>query len=318
MLPEVSPEFVYVAATTLGVLAGAGMEHLAVEQAAQQEEDHYYPALQIALQEEAAETQAKEVSKISRRQMLGQWLSRSAIRSVLPITVAVGFGLVAHSFTSTEKPQKKTAIEISVDDSGATRPVIGQIREVVAQFNNTDAEAIVGNTGQVISMSSRKFGPFTETTDGAPAGEAPLSQQVSLALNRVAESNTKNGKDDGRIVLVTNGNRVGSIKALAEQAKLQHTAIYPVNVERKGTPHSLIDQLKQLADETGGQFRDANSQNFERVAKDVKATTAPEQAPTPQPDRWPERFSGILALFGAGLVYKNRKRMPTGRNAKGE
>ncbi|HXR49853.1 MAG TPA: hypothetical protein VN778_02400, partial [Verrucomicrobiae bacterium] len=185
-------------------------------------------------------------------------------------------------------------------------------------FDHTNAEAVVGNIGQVAVMPSSRFSAYTETTQGAPAGEAPLSQQVSLALNKVAESNTKNHKADGRIVIITNGNRVGSINDLAASATQQHTAIYTVNVERKGTPRNLVGQLEKLSRETGGQFWSANSHNLSSVAKGVKETTSPDQARLPQPDRWPERISGLLALFGAGIVYRNRKRLPTGKNSKGE
>jgi len=312
-----SPEIIYAGVTVASGLAGLYADQRVTENQASKEEEMHLPAVQDALiHEQLSEDGSRgEQSKLEQAK---RFFGKHAVRGAVVLSIATFGGLEAYSFVQERTNLKGASTELVVDDSGSAANVLGQVQQVVGQFDSLNPETLVGNVGQTIPMHSSDFKSFSETAKGTPAGTADLYGDTSQALSKLAENSKNNSQTKGDVVVITNGNSLGNVKNLANTANGQGSKVFVVNVERSGTPTNVISDLKYLSKTTGGKFWNANSANVGQVASDVKATASPEQNNIPPTDEWPIRISGFMSLLGGLGILASRRKLIYGKNVKGE
>jgi len=312
-----SPEIIFAGATVAGGLIGAYADQRATENLAQKEEAMHLPTVQAALAHEQAGTTDvnNEQSKVDQAK---RFFGKHAVRGAVILSIATFGGLEAYSFVQERTNLRGASTELVVDDSGSTSNVLGQVQQVVGQFDSQNPEILVGNIGQTIPMHANQFLSFSESAAGTPAGTADLYGDTSQALSKLAENSNNSSQTKGNVVVVTNGNSLGNVNDLSNTAKSQGSKVFVVNVERTGTSPQVITDLQSLAKNTGGQFWNANSANIKQVANNVKATATPEQNNIPPVDEWPIRLSGFMALFSGLGILSSRRKLMYGKNIKGE
>ncbi|HTB48939.1 MAG TPA: hypothetical protein VK712_02555 [Verrucomicrobiae bacterium] len=309
-----TPEIITVAASAASFGAGLAAEHRAVNQAAQKQA-RLLEAVGPALHEEDV------VATMPRREQLTRWASRNLL-APLALTAALAGGLEAAGWVSNSlHANQPPALEVVVDRSGATalaldgKPVIGQIDGLVTQLHglqHVTAQAEVASFGGVSQPEPLKDVKATQAT-----GDAPLGEATGIALGRAGLGASKH---DAAVVVLTNGNSIGSPKDIASQEAKAHesTPIFIVNVEGAGS--SATSDLRAIAQETGGRYWDAHNSSVKTIAQDVQSSLSAghQEKPVEQPANWTDRIFGGIALLAAAGYYRRRRSYALGKGPKGE
>jgi len=259
------------------------------------------------------------------------------IGAALVSPLALGVGLAAAMNTYAWTPASEAAqstppmLEVVVDHSGATgldiggKPVISEIDQVVNQFTNAkgmNVEAIVASSGSLKTVQIDKV------AGSIASGPADMPSATSLALSRAAEvppaNDGKKFKANAGVLVITNGNAIGSSKAVARQAEQQYgaskvaTPVFIVNVEGDKAGEDVTSELQKIASETGANYWSADKGNLDKVAEDVRSTIEDAEVKSVNgPDKTPIKWLGGLAGLAAVSIFMRRSSMPFGRGVKG-
>lgn len=244
--------------------------------------------------------------------------------------LALSLGLTAAMMTAAYYPLgsnviKPAAIEVVVDHSGGTKirvdgqnPVLPEINHVAKAFTSSDritSTAFVGGSNGVTETKISKIDSIAAYAD------APLDVAVNSALDQTALIKNGNKKRDAAIVVITNGNTIGSTAAVISKSTSQNkTPVYIVNVESSNTTSpENISSYKTIAKDTGAKYWSAESININTITKDVEQTLSPENKPTKIN---PNKGLDVFVALAAGLIsvkeYRQRKRGQIKRNLRGK
>jgi hypothetical protein len=299
-----------------GAAIGAAADTYAVHKMSKSQEEFHLPTVEAAIEADQAEANDED-QKRSRLAFL-KGLGGKTVRLALPVVVGVSVGMLADVFTPQHLPNNQAKIELVVDDSGAVESVLPQVQEIVSQFDTTNNQTIVGNVGSPVQMKANTFTSWSNSGAGSPAGAAPLSEQVSLAFNQLVQSDSQTEPTKSALVIVTNGNSIGNLAQIENQAAKENVVVDPINVERKGTSPGLVKGLENLAGDTDGKFYDVNASNLSHVAKSVRANIVPNQLPAPDQDQVPLLIGSFALMFAGKVMYSNRRKYLTAKDYKGE
>jgi len=271
-----------------------------------------------------------ETSTISRthRQKLGSFVLRSA--GAVLVTGAA-FGLAPIAFMNNEAPQsmQKPTLEEVLDLSGQTLEDGSSTK--VLTINN----AFIGNQKMRINVDLARAGSFQEgnitpaKVDNSnvywPTGAVSLTQATSVSIGEanknavIAQSNvigSHNNSETNAVLVVSDGNSIGSVESVVSEAKELGTEIFIANVA--SSDNAIVEELKHIANETGGEYWNA-SKDTARVAKTIVQAISPagETIPTKTDNNWQNwlkvlDISTALAVVGltlktAGLVFKKKR-----------
>lgn len=302
--PEVVSQFAAIAGYSVGLFAEYHAQRSAIKNA---------EALQLEAATgaiEASDTQEQRHGRL--RQAIGRY-------AAAPMAV-IGFGaagLFTYSMTQEKEvvyPPVQPKLEMVVDKSGATKLALGdtpssvQIDEIVKTFiinKNIEVEALVASRGSVKSL------PISKVESVSPFGDAPLEQASTLALDKA-------GDKSGTALIITNGNELGDTQELTKEAVANEIPVFIINVEGQNpSSNNLIDE-QRLAKISGGEYLDANEQNYNEVAASVKKTLMEAETKTNSPSQWPNiEFAAVLLMGLAGL-YRRRSKYVSFKSPKGE
>ena len=229
--------------------------------------------------------------------------------------VALSLGVTAFLTTAifvhiTEsKDVKPAAIEVVVDHSGATGLRIGSAQPIAPEIDQI-ADDFVSNSHIVSNAFVASFSSVTETNVSkvdsmAPSGDAPLDTALVSALNATGlDKEGKKTKSDS-VVVITNGNYIGSPSAVISESKAQgYTPVYVVNVEgAQATSTQYISEYEQIVSGTKAKhpYWNANSKNINTVAQEVENTLTP--AEHEQNKSNPNRNLFIFGALFSGLAF---------------
>lgn len=299
-----SPVEIAELATVAGYGVGLMAEQIASHKAAEKQARLSDSAMLSPAAEQGVSTRLSNVAHLAGRYVLAP----------LALTGAVAAGTSALGWTKSE-PAKPTTpgLEVVVDHSGATqldfgaKPAVEQVDGLVRAIGDrkVKGEALVAGSGTVRSFT------FAKVSKDKPFGDAPLSQATGLALDRAARvdaSNSTSTKANSGVVVITNGNTIGSSQHLTKTARDNETPIFIVNVEKQGknNPKKVAD-LQQIARHTHGRYWAANELNVDKVIKEVTNTLAPETPTAEVPGKDLLKILGGLSLI-AGIGYFRRRK----------
>lgn len=299
-----------------GYLSGVALDQLSVRRASAD-----VKPLVAAWSIETPESQKLTASK---RERLAHVLGRVSPAAALSLGLTVAFGTAA--FVPLESTVVKPAtIELVVDHSGATEisfgnqgPVLPEINQVATAFtssNRINSNAFVASFGSVTEKN------VSAVDSLSASGNAPLDTALSNALDQTAIIKSGNKSESAAVVVITNGNSVGSVQSVVEQSNQQgKTPVYVVNVEgSKVTSAQNISSFEQIAKRTDGKYWSANSANISAVTSDVEQTLTPEHKHN-NADPYQDMFI-LAALIGGVLTvktYRNRRHGLLQRNIEGK
>jgi len=212
-----------------------------------------------------------------------------------------------------------------VDHSGATeisfgsqRPVLSEINQVATAFtpsNKIKSNAYIASFGSVVEKN-------VSAVDGLSAsGAAPLDTALVSALDETALIKSGNKSESAAVVVITNGNSIGSPNSIIEQSNKQgKTPVYVVNVEgSKVTSAQNISNYQEIAKRTEAKYWSANSANISAVTQDVEQTLTPETKHNTA-DPYEDLFiiASLISCVLTVKTYRNRRHGLLQRNLEGK
>ncbi|HSW85512.1 MAG TPA: hypothetical protein VLF79_02785 [Candidatus Saccharimonadales bacterium] len=297
MIPET-----LIAGASAGYVAGQLLEGRALKRVENQQA-RYFEATAPALE-------AETTSTINRIDRMMRWGSRRILTPLALVAASTG-GLIGYAARSGETHTKSPApLEVVVDRSGGTLTVdngqpasladklISQLQDI----KHVDPHAQVANYGLVQSTS------LEQAIKIPPSGDADLAQATTTALG--------NAQPKGAVVVITNGNSIGSPNSVKEEST--NTPIFIMNVQKSGS--SATSNLRAIAHETGGKYWDAYHSDAGSAVSDIQRAVTPAEVKKPaegSTDWGIIALSGILMVATAGL-YRGRVDFKTGKGPKGE
>jgi len=229
--------------------------------------------------------------------------------------VALSLGVTAFLTTAIFVPIKESkdikpaAIEVVVDHSGATGLKIGDAKPLAPEIDQI-ANDFVSNSHIVSNAFVASFSSVTETNVSkvdsmTPSGDAPLDTALENALNVTGLDEQGKKTKSAAVVVITNGNYIGSPSAVISESKAQgYTPVYVVNVEgAQATSSQYISDYKQIVSGTKAKhaYWNANSQNINTVAAEVENTLTP--AVHEQSKSNPNQDLFIIGALFSGLAF---------------
>jgi hypothetical protein len=294
-----------------GYIAGQGLDVLSTNKAKQVigSISSSHEATAIAIEQDE---RLKTVSKNIGRRLL----------SPLALSGALTGALIASAFGP--GPAKATIpanIEVIVDHSGMTSidDTITEINSITNQFNGNSkfkSEAIVSGSGINIPMNT------ANVASNNPFGIATIDQALPQAVGQInsVDSSKNSPSHSGAILIVTDGNSVGSLaqaEALAAPTKIP---IYTVDVS---SGHSTASSdYKQLAKDTHAKFwKDPTPDQQSKIADTVYESLNVESAHgniTVQSNKDVLKVLSGLALAATGVLAWKRRYVMFDRDSSGK
>lgn len=294
----ISPELLSAGATA-GYVAGTMAENLALRIF----DKNALPALQI-------ENAGK--SELERSSLPRNSLSRKLVSTLGGLCAAGAFcGLQAVG--SVESPAQPSTLQVVLDRS---HPIslpdsdgVPQKREeaLVTSFMNTSTATKVEYITSYLGRN--EYAAPKQILASATAGEVKLADAISLAGSRTLTagssydfSSKKNHRTAG-IVVVSNGNTIGSVKEAVAMSKAQGgTPISVVNIRANATNPRIEKDMKQLAAGTGGSYWTAKDTAYPDKIRD---TIIGNIKPSATPDTYSNGLRvlySVLSLASLGLA----------------
>lgn len=267
------------------------------------------------------------VSQPSRRQKIASVLTSSLVITSPLIAYVNADAWTAETTATTVLP----SLELVIDHSGgaAVTPIdkpdakpavvsIDAITEEIAATKVT-ARALVAGENDV------KDYPVGDVANHEAAGIASLPTAVNRAMDSAvrlrAKALSQSAQSSVGIVVVTNGNALGDAQEVIDRAHDLATPITIVNVESSVQDAAVVQDLKTIANKTGGSYQDIDAAKGETVAKDVVQKLKSERAEPRKSDD--EKFKKIIGGVTAAMwpfMYRRRRNEPVvkGYNLKGK
>jgi hypothetical protein len=244
--------------------------------------------------------------------------------------VALALGLTASSAVAAFAPLesasiKPASIEVVVDHSGATglsidgsAPVLPTINKLASAFVSSH---VINSEAFVASFNSVTEAKVSNVNSMTVSGYAPLEAALSNAFERTALIKNGNKSKDAAVVVITNGNTIGSSQAInAESKKQGNTPVYIVNVEgSKTTSPQDVSEFKTISKETHAKFWAANETNVNTVVSEVEKALTPEHKISQMnPDKDLLVFGSLISLLIAFKAFTSKRRGLLQRNIEGK
>lgn len=304
-----TPEVISTVAASAGYAVGLVGQYTAERQAVNNTVRLQLEAATTAVERDAAQAESERQMKFRK------WVGRNA---TAPVALLASSVIGAFTYGMTQKPATEyqapaTNVEMVVDHSGATglefeneMPASQQINVIAEQFINEDieGEALIASNGKVTSAE------IEDVTANEPFGNAPIKQATNLAFEK---------SQNGNVLVITNGNKLGDTEALAEKAEQTNSKVFVVNIETVDQPKNKLQAEQQLAEDTGGKYWKADEDNLDNVAKEVKDTVQPAEQGKDGSGKWPFAVFGAIGLAGIFGVRRRTKKgqIIPGKSPKG-
>lgn len=241
-----------------------------------------------------------DTQDLSRQSVLQRGLAGLAIIGAL-----AGYSL-AEGFTPADKPKEApTALTIVADHSYVTQQdnSVRKINALVASVadGKVKASVLVAHNASYSAIKS------DELDQDQPFGPPSLKETTQVALNN-ANSQATGEKASAGVLVVTDGNSVGSVKSVTKEARSQGDV--PILIANVGDANgSIVQSLKDIAKATKGEYWDASKQPSgaaERIKDRIKPHAILEQT-TDSGDKNKFKIIGVVSLLLGGLQFRRRK-----------
>lgn len=302
---RVSSEYFPLVAATAGYVGGSVADAFDIQKKAAAE--------RLALVEQYGEIAELDQTSTFRR------IGRALVRPVAAVTlVAAGVNAMAwqpEPATKRIAPQVEVVVDYAgaaaVVDGGQPATVITDFAQEFAESDEAEAQALVARAGVVAVTNPKEVGA------DSPFGVAPMDEATQTALDnaQLAKSRAYEAaqQKSAGIAVLTFSDQIGEPTNVVARAQAQNTPIFVVNVQGETPNQQLNDELRGVAEASGGQYWSADETEpkavVEAVTKDLQALSG-EDRQSGGESRWPLRALGAASALALLGVYRSRRNAP--------
>ncbi|MCA9330136.1 hypothetical protein KDA11_05785 [Candidatus Saccharibacteria bacterium] len=235
---------------------------------------------------------------------------------------AAGLGMLNGMVWSPEAQDEQPSLHMIVDHSGATAVIeprsidgINEIVEELATSNGLDSTIHVAGIGKVRTLD------LGATLADRPGGSAPLGDAFSRASDAVSEKRREmigsNKTQNTGVFVVTNGNPVGAdATTTITSAQELNVPVFIANVEGETTAPETTESLKNIAEQTGGEYWAVDDSNASDILSKIEDTLKGADLMVEKPsNNLPYKIAAV-AIAGMFVAegYRRRAENTTGIN----
>lgn len=322
MIPNVLPEVSTIGAGVVGYVG-----NLHAVRHADNEADQALSAIHIAAEIESEATSPNEHVRKHR-------LYRAIAASVMTLVGAgAGFSYYNAFRNTPNTPNTPAVVDVVID--GSANP-LDDGREFIIDklasdaFSNDSGVHIEGvlaaaNQPQYLkNLNLSTLNNYGSITGGPESIVATVTQQA-VGQVKQAISNSKT-KLDGLVVVLTDTSSkypIENLNTIAQEESVDNYSVPIFVVDAGDASSSSANALRQIADQSHGNFLTVNAHNESQIAAKLRSEIRPDAVHKHNAHEkvnldWLALAVGLTAATGAGYGSRASRRMPSGFNRRGE